>query len=85
MNLLQALEALESGHHVARESWKGTPCRLFQHSVAGQGIFANSGGNEVVYEVLPFIRMLTLENKVMTGWTASREDMCAKDYYVIKL
>ena len=84
MSFGKALEALEAGRHVARAAWVGTPQRLFMNSTSTNRVFASLGGDlEEVYEVPNFIGVITHDSKLLSGWTASQEEMFAKDYYII--
>lgn len=85
MKLGQALEALEEGHHVARAAWSGTPQRLFMNSTSTDRVFARLPGDPgEAYEVPKFVSMITHDGKLLPGWSASQDDMFAKDFYIIK-
>ena len=88
MNFSQALEALKTGAYVTRKGWNGKnmflwlkPGTLIKeewcHDPTLLKLARENGGT---IEALPTICKKTADNKVLTGWNASQEDMMADDW-----
>ena len=74
-----AIEALKTGHNVARKGWNGKGMHLF---LANGEDTANSLFKEDVI-VDNFIVMKTASGSLQPGWLASQADMLAEDWVVV--
>ena len=87
----KALEALEEGMHVSREGWNGEYIWLLPASpIKAEWCkdehlknIALANGGEI--QALGSIRMLTANQKILTGWSPSQEDMLSKDWFITKI
>lgn len=87
-NFGEALKRLYDGKFVTRSGWNGKgmylwvlPGVMIQKSWAKDPHLlhlCNINGGEI--EALPTIRMLTADQKIVTGWLASQTDMAADDW-----
>lgn len=84
----QALEALKSGHKVARKGWNGRGMWLILvpgsngiRPVAGTP-YSNAGLTDKV-NINPHIDMYTATGEMQPGWLASQTDMLADDWVVL--
>lgn len=87
-----AIEALKSGHRVARQGWNGKNMWL-SYSPGSESLpaanfwstanreYAESQGGSA--KVLPCITMKTATGEILMGWLASQSDMLADDYYIV--
>ena len=91
INFGQAIEALKSGKRVSRKGWNGKNMFLwlkegcviksdFCKDPVLKSICDDNGGTLCC---LPTICIKTADNKVLTGWLASQNDMLSEDWYVL--
>lgn len=83
----KALEALKRGEYISRFGWNGKGMYLFLIDTdckqIGLGGWTYTNGRNDNYEVLPFIAMKTVDDKVVP-WLASQTDILAKDWMIVK-
>jgi hypothetical protein len=87
-----AIEALKLGKRVARSGWNGKGMYLWLLPAATVKAewcreahlkaMAEAKGGEI--ECLGSIRMMTADQKVLTGWLASQTDILSEDWQVIE-
>jgi hypothetical protein len=90
----QALEASKRGHKVARKGWNGkdmwiymTPGKtldLSKHDIWTPNVKDVAIANGGTVEILPYLSMKTVDNKIVIGWLASQTDMLSKDWFVFE-
>ena len=91
LNFGQAVEALKQGKRVSRDGWNGKGMYLWLMAAAvvkaewclepHLKAMAEANGGEI--EALGSIRMLTADQKVLTGWLASQTDILASDWCIL--
>lgn len=87
-----AIQCLKQGLKVARRGWNGKGMYLWLMPKANVKAewckdthlktIAEQNGGEI--EALGAIRMLTADNKILTGWLASQTDILSEDWVVIE-
>lgn len=80
-----AVEALKTGHKVARQGWNGKGMFLFYNDDRANAIGHKALNEKIIDEILevcPFIVMKTADNKLIP-WLASQSDVLAEDYSII--
>lgn len=89
-NFGYAIEALKMGQKVSRAGWNGKgmylwllPSTTVPLAWCKEGHLKQLAEKTGAVECLGSIRMLTADNKVLTGWLASQTDMLAEDWCVI--
>ena len=93
MDFGKAIEALKDGKKVARKGWNGKGMYLWlmpATSVKAEWCkephlkaLAEQNGGEI--EALGTIRMLTADNKILTGWLASQTDILSEDWEIVNI
>lgn len=88
----KAIEVLKNGKRVARAGWNGKGMYLWLLPAAKVKAewcrepwlknVAEENGGEI--DALGSIRMMTADNKVLTGWLASQADMLAEDWMLVE-
>lgn len=91
MNFGQAIEALKKGHKVARQGWISRGMFLWLKPAATikaewckdhrLKFLAELNGGEI--EALGTICMLTAQNEILSGWSASQTDMLSEDWLIV--
>ncbi len=89
----QALVSLKQGHKVARRGWNGknmwismTSGRtldLSKHDIWTQNVKDVAIANGGTVEILPYLSMKTVDNKIVIGWLASQTDMLSEDWFIV--
>jgi hypothetical protein len=93
MDFSTALLQIKDGGKVARKGWNGKDmwvsmarARILdmqEHDIWPKHIrdvALNNGGK---VEILPYLIMKTVDNKIVMGWLASQTDMLADDWYIV--
>jgi hypothetical protein len=93
MDFGEALIHAKAGEKIARTGWNGknmwvamTPGKILdleKHDIWPEhikNVAVNNGGK---VEILPYLTMKTVDNKVVIGWLASQTDMLADDWYIV--
>lgn len=93
MSFSLALECLKEGYRVARHGWNGknmwismTPGRtldLEKDSIWTKNVKDVAIANGGKVEILPYLSMKTVDNKIVIGWLASQTDMLANDWFIV--
>lgn len=91
MNFGHAIEAMKAGANVARAGWNGKGMYLWLLPAATvkaewcrePHLKAVAEANGGAIEALGSIRMMTADQKVLTGWLASQTDMLADDWLIV--
>ncbi len=90
----EALVCAKCGHKISRSGWNGkdmwvsyTQGKILDlkfNDIWTQNIkdVANENGGKV--EILPYLIMKTVDNKIVMGWLASQTDMLSNDWFVVK-
>lgn len=92
MNFGKALDHAKQGEKIARKGWNGkdmwvamTPGKVLnlnEHNIWGVPLdVAKLNGGAV--EILPYMVMKTVDNKLVIGWLASQPDMLSDDWFVV--
>lgn len=90
----QALESLKQGRKVARKGWNGKDMwismtqgkilDLSKHDIWTPHVKDVAIANGGTVEILPYLSMKTVDNKIVIGWLASQTDMLSKDWFVVE-
>ena len=85
INFGGALDAMKSGHRVARAGWNGKGMWLYLIGAEALQNALKYGFGEYVGEptVTASIAMKTADNKIVIGWLASQTDMLADDWLIV--
>lgn len=91
MSFSEAIEKLNSGELLSRAGWNGRcmfiwkvqKSKALSENIQDKTLkkIADENGGEV--EILPCIRMKTVDNKVVTGWVPTQSDIFATDWFVV--
>jgi hypothetical protein len=94
MNFGEALEQAKKGERIARTGWngknmwvamnRGSKLDLDIHSIRPicvKNVAIENGGT---VEILPYLIMKTVDDKMVMGWLASQTDMLANDWFVVE-
>lgn len=79
MNFSEALQALKTGHRVARSGWNGKGMWLGLHKETGSFVREDCG-TTITYA--DYITMKTVDDKLVP-WVASQTDMLAEDWEIV--
>jgi hypothetical protein len=93
MDFGDALMHARAGEKVARKGWNGkdmwvsmtprTVLDLEKHGIWTKNIKNVAIDNGGKVEILPYLIMKTVDNKIVMGWLASQTDMLADDWYIV--
>lgn len=94
MTFGQALEAVKQGKKIARSGWngknmwvamkKGKVLDLAKHDIWTQHVKDVAVANGGTVEILSYLTMKTVDNKIVMGWLASQTDMLADDWEIVE-
>jgi hypothetical protein len=92
MDFSTALLHIKTGGRVARKGWngkdmwvsiaRGRVLDIRKHDIWPEHI-KNVAVNHGKVEILPYLIMKTVDNKIVMGWLASQTDMLADDWYIV--
>jgi hypothetical protein len=95
MSFGHAIEAMKSGHRVARAGWNGKDMWLALSGPTGpreiaaenfwskhNAEYARQNGGSA--KVLPCITMKTASGEILMGWLASQTDMLSDDWLIVE-
>jgi hypothetical protein len=92
-NFGTALLFLKDGCKVARKGWNGkdmwvsmTPGKVLDlkvNDIWTKNVKDVAIANGGTVEILPYLIMKTVDNKIVMGWLASQTDMLSDDWFVV--
>jgi len=92
-NFGTALMFVQDGFKIARKGWNGkdmwvsyTPGKILDlkvNDIWTPNIKDVALANDGKVEILPYLSMKTVDNKIVIGWLASQTDMLANDWFVV--
>jgi hypothetical protein len=94
MTFGQALMEVKQGEKIARVGWNGknmwvamTPGKVLdleKNDIWPKNIKDVAVANGGTVEILPYLTMKTVDNKIVMGWLASQTDMLANDWFIVE-
>lgn len=94
MDFGQAIELTKQGNKIARKGWNGKNMwvsytegkilNLLTHDIWTENVKSVAVANGGEVEILGYLSMKTIDNKILIGWLATQTDILALDWFEVE-